>query len=100
MSEARRVHNPGPGEVVYNQAGQVLAAYESVPGDLSDPVTSRLVSRGRLLVPEPAVPEPPAVQDVAGTVRDEREPAAPSPVKRRTRKEGPGKSGNTRNGDK
>lgn len=57
MSEMRRVHNPTGTELVYNQGGNVLTGNTSVEADLHDPVTSRLVRLGRLIVP-PVMAEP------------------------------------------
>ena len=68
MSEQKRVHNPDRGELVYNAAGQIVAGCTSVDADLSDPVTSRLVRLGRLIVPTEPAPEPEVDPEVAPEV--------------------------------
>ncbi|WP_427017870.1 hypothetical protein ACQCSX_04445 [Pseudarthrobacter sp. P1] len=64
MSEKRRVHNPGPHEVVFTRAGNVLPGFTSALADPEDPVTARLLVSGALILPDlppaPAPDEPPS----------------------------------------
>lgn len=54
----KRVHNPGPYEVVYNRRGNILPGFTSVITDITDPITARLLRQGRLILPVEPTPEP------------------------------------------
>ena len=73
MSETRRVHNPGPGEVVYTVDGRILDAHTSVVTDPSDTVTADLLAAGRLIAPITPEPRKPRRKQTPVTAGDEGE---------------------------
>lgn len=58
MSDIRRVHNPGPYEMVFNRNGNILPGFTSVITDITDTITARLLRQNRLILPVEPEPEP------------------------------------------
>lgn len=44
------VHNTGGDALVYTTDGRLIGAHRTAPGDQDDPVTARLIDRGRLVI--------------------------------------------------
>ena len=61
MSELVRIHNPVAQPVIYTARGHQLDGFTGTNTDPDEPVTARLLEKGRIIiVPKPTPPEIPS----------------------------------------